>query len=110
MPVVPPPVIVLVGAGPRGVSLLERIGANLPEPPGRLRIHVIDDTEPGAGRIWRTDQSRELCMNTLADAVTLFTDSSGTMAGPVVPGPTLYEWCLLVRDRARRSPASDPTA
>lgn len=108
MPVVPPPVIVLVGAGPRGVSLLERIGANLSEPPGRLRIHVIDDTEPGAGRIRRTDQSRELCMNTLADAVTLFTDSSGTMAGPVVPGPTLYEWCLLVRDRARRSPASDP--
>ena len=59
MPSASSPAIVLVGAGPRGVSLLERIGANLPESPDPLVVHVIDDTELGAGRIWRTDQSRE---------------------------------------------------
>lgn len=89
--------IVIVGGGPRGVSLLERIGATLREDGVRMPmvIHVVDDVQIGAGRIWRTDQTRELCMNTLADAVTLFTDASVTMAGTVVPGPTLYEWALM---------------
>ena len=34
-------------------------------------------------------------MNTLADAVTLFTDDSVQMVGTVRPGPTLYEWAIL---------------
>ncbi|WP_156759409.1 FAD/NAD(P)-binding protein [Microbacterium karelineae] len=86
--------IVLVGGGPRAVSLLERIAANAPDADG-LEIVVIDDVQPGAGRVWRTDQTREMCMNTLAGAVTMFTDASVTMDGPVVPGPTLHEWCRL---------------
>ncbi|WP_053384397.1 FAD/NAD(P)-binding protein [Leucobacter celer] len=90
--------IALVGAGPRGASLIERIGANLEVAPASAEIdlHVIDDAQSGAGRIWRTDQTRELCMNTLAHAVTLFTEPGSSVAGPVRPGPTLYEWCLLV--------------
>ncbi|MBP2436523.1 FAD/NAD(P)-binding protein [Microbacterium amylolyticum] len=89
--------IAIVGGGPRGVSLLERIGANLTgtDHPG-LDIHIVDDTQIGAGRVWRTDQDRELCMNTLAHAVTLFPDPSVTMDGPVVAGPTLHEWSLLL--------------
>lgn len=95
--------IAIVGAGPRGASLLERLGANLADPASPLHgrplvVHVIDDAESGAGRIWRTDQTRELCMNTLADAVTLFTEPGSTVAGPVVEGPTLFEWCLLVEE------------
>lgn len=76
--------------------LLDRIAASLPElGPGEVDVHIVDDTQIGAGRVWRTDQTRELCMNTLADAVTLFTDESVTMDGPVRVGPTLYEWCQL---------------
>ncbi|MDX2375238.1 FAD/NAD(P)-binding protein [Microbacterium sp. LRZ72] len=93
------PTLALVGGGPRAVSLLERIAANAP-PDADLDVHLIDDMQIGAGRIWRTDQPREMCMNTLAHAVTLFTDASGTMAGPIRPGPTLHEWSLLVHDRA----------
>ncbi|QGU27129.1 hypothetical protein D7D94_05210 [Microbacterium oryzae] len=93
------PVIAIIGAGPRGVSLLERLGANLPAD-AELDIHLVDDTQVGAGRIWRTEQPRELCMNTLADAVTLFTDDAASIAGPVRPGPTLYEWCQLARHAA----------
>jgi len=91
------PAIALIGGGPRGVSLLERIGAALDADGGvePLTIHIVDDVQVGAGRIWRTDQTRELCMNTLAGAVTLFTDASVTMAGPIRPGPTLYEWAVL---------------
>lgn len=99
MPTSPRPVIAIVGGGPRGVSLLERIGANLPAD-AALDVHLIDDTQIGAGRIWRTDQPRELCMNTLADAVTLFTDDAASIAGPIRPGPTLYEWSQLVRHGA----------
>ena len=90
------PSIAIVGAGPRGASLLERIGAHLADRPATaLDIHVIDDAPSGAGRIWRTDQDRELCMNTLSDAVTLFTEPGSSVAGAVRPGPTLYEWSLL---------------
>lgn len=107
------PAIALIGAGPRGVSLLERIGAHLRpgsersregnvypglDPSRSFDLHIIDDAQSGAGRIWRTDQDRELCMNTLAHAVTLFTEPGATITGPVAPGPTLYEWCILVRD------------
>ncbi len=91
------PSIAIVGAGPRGASLLERISAYLSAGQGSqpLTIHVIDDKESGAGAVWATDQTREMCMNTLSDAVTLFTEPSSTVAGPINPGPTLYEWSLL---------------
>ena len=109
----PPGTIAIIGAGPRGASLIERIGAHLsaaarsaPLPAHSsaatpaLTIHVIDDAPAGAGRIWRTDQTRELCMNTLAAAVTLFTEPSSTVTGPVIEGPDLYEWCLLTLETA----------
>ncbi|WP_029150154.1 FAD/NAD(P)-binding protein [Microbacterium indicum] len=91
----PRPTIAIIGGGPRGVSILERIGARLAGSDAVLDVRIVDDTQVGAGRIWRTDQSRQLYMNTLADAVTLFPDASVTMTGPVVAGPTLHEWCML---------------
>lgn len=99
------PSLAVIGAGPRGTSLIERLGAHLNDPASRFHgtsfdLHVIDEAESGAGRIWRTDQTRELCMNTLADAVTLFTEPSSTVQGPVIEGPTLYEWSLLVLSSA----------
>ncbi len=96
--------IAIVGAGPRGASLIERIGANLSDDAPPLDVHVIDPAPSGAGRIWRTDQDRELCMNTLSHAVTLFTEPGSTVAGPVIPGPTLYEWSVLVLHGAFPSP------
>ncbi|MGW1157034.1 FAD/NAD(P)-binding protein [Streptomyces sp. NPDC002519] len=91
----PPVSVALVGAGPRGTSVLERLCASAPEllPPGaRLTVHVVDPAPPGAGRVWRTAQSPELLMNTVACQVTLFTDESVECAGPIRPGPSLYEW------------------
>ncbi|MEU0174442.1 FAD/NAD(P)-binding protein [Streptomyces massasporeus] len=85
----------MVGAGPRGTSVLERLCASAPEllPPGaRLTVHVIDPDPPGPGRVWRTSQSPELLMNTVACQVTLFTDDSVDCSGPIRPGPSLHEW------------------
>lgn len=87
--------VALVGAGPRGTSVLERLCASAPEllPPGALlTVHVIDPDPPGPGRVWRTAQSPELLMNTVACQVTLFTDDSVDCSGPIHPGPSLHEW------------------
>ncbi|MFH0175574.1 FAD/NAD(P)-binding protein [Streptomyces cacaoi] len=87
--------VALVGAGPRGTSVLERLCASAPGllPPGaRLIVHVVDPAPPGPGRVWRTAQSRELLMNTVASQVTLFTDDSVDCAGPIRPGPSLHAW------------------
>lgn len=94
--------IAVIGGGPRGISVLERIAAQLEarsgtRPEGQVTVHVVDDTEPGAGRVWRTDQTRTLCMNTLADAVTLFTEPGSSVTAPVLEGPTMYEWAELLR-------------
>ncbi|MYR42341.1 FAD/NAD(P)-binding protein [Streptomyces sp. SID5910] len=91
------PALVVVGAGPRGTGLLERIAANAPELYGDsgLDIHLVDPHPPGAGRIWREEQSPLLWMNSHAQDVTMFTDETVEMAGPVRPGPTLHEWAGL---------------
>ena len=88
--------IAVVGAGPRGTSVLERLCASVSElaPASRLSVHMIDPFPPGAGRVWRTDQSGELLMNTVASQVTLFTDASVRCEGPVRPGPSLYKWAV----------------
>ncbi|MET9503208.1 FAD/NAD(P)-binding protein [Streptomyces sp. NPDC006622] len=86
--------LVIVGAGPRGTGLIERIAANAPElyDGSGLDIHLVDPHPPGAGRIWRAAQSPLLWMNSHAEDVTMFTDDTVDMAGPVREGPTLHEW------------------
>ncbi|MER5472139.1 FAD/NAD(P)-binding protein [Streptomyces sp. NPDC002685] len=89
--------LVIVGAGPRGTGLLERIAANAPElyDGSGLDIHVVDPYPPGAGRLWREEQSPLLWMNSEAQDVTMFTDETVDMAGPVLEGPTLDAWAGL---------------
>ena len=87
--------IAVVGAGPRGTSVVERLCASAPRllPPGdRLTVHVVDPEPAGPGRVWRSTQSPELLMNTVASQVTLFTDDSVDLDGPVRGGPSLFEW------------------
>ncbi|AZS88153.1 FAD/NAD(P)-binding protein [Streptomyces griseoviridis] len=88
------PTLVIVGAGPRGTGLIERIAANAPElyDGSSLDIHLVDPYPPGGGRIWRQAQSPLLWMNSHAEDVTMFTDETVAMAGPVREGPTLHEW------------------
>ncbi|GAB2468225.1 FAD/NAD(P)-binding protein [Conyzicola lurida] len=89
----------MLGAGPRGVGVLERLAANLAQlDPGRdVVVHLVDPHPPGAGRIWRRAQSPLLKLNSMARDVTMFTDESCTIDGPVLPGPSLVEWAAQVR-------------
>ncbi|MDO4929254.1 MAG: FAD/NAD(P)-binding protein [Corynebacterium sp.] len=89
--------IAIIGAGPRGISVIERLAAALQDDSQPVALHVIDDAQLGAGRIWETTQTPTLCMNTLAGAVTLFTEPESTVHGKVMEGPTMYEWIQLLR-------------
>nr|WP_237277016.1 FAD/NAD(P)-binding protein [Streptomyces caniscabiei] len=96
--------IALVGAGPRGTSVLERLCASAPEllrPGTRLTVHVVDPAPPGPGLVWRTDQSPHLLMNTVASQVTVYTDASVSIEGPLEGGPSLYEWAAALLPDAR---------
>jgi hypothetical protein len=90
--------IAIVGAGPRGVGILERLAASAPElGPDGLDVHLIDPYPPGPGRIWRHEQSPLLAMNSMAADVTMFTDETVVCDGPIVPGPSFWEWAQSVR-------------
>ncbi|MGQ4513217.1 FAD/NAD(P)-binding protein [Streptomyces sp. DW26H14] len=114
-PAAPPAVVVLVGAGPRATGLLERVAANAPElwPVGRpLEFHLVDPHPPGAGRVWRREQAPLLRMNSMAEDVTVFTDESSVLQGPVRPGPSLAAWAAATgpgrEPYAPHVPAGDP--
>ncbi|MEU9073147.1 FAD/NAD(P)-binding protein [Kitasatospora sp. NPDC048538] len=103
--------LVIVGAGPRGTGLLERIAANAAEllPRERpLHVHLVDPHPPGAGRIWRSEQSPLLRMNSMAEDVTMFTDERSTIDGPVRPGPSLAEWAPRQEEFAPYREVADP--
>lgn len=86
--------VCIIGCGPRGLSVLERLCANAAERASgaTVTIHVVDPYLTGAGAVWRRDQHRHLLMNTVASQVSVYTDASVEMAGPLVPGPSLIEW------------------
>lgn len=113
-------VLVLVGLGPRGAGLLERLVSNAAaEERGPVEVHLVDPFPPGAGRVWRDAQSSLLRLNTTAEDLTAFVDESVTLAGPVTPGPTLDEWCrthgvdlpdpALATEAARLGPLEFPS-
>ncbi len=85
--------VVIVGAGPRGLSVLERLLTRLTDAPraGEVRVHLFDPCEPG-GRVWRASQSKFFLMNTPAGEVSLFSaapDGGPTRAGS---GPSFAQW------------------
>ncbi|UKY51303.1 FAD/NAD(P)-binding protein [Streptomyces inhibens] len=84
----------VIGCGPRGASIVERILANVPALYGDrpLDLHIVDPYPPGAGRTWRTDQPGLLWMNSAAEHVTMYPDESVDCAGPPRPGPTTAGW------------------
>lgn len=90
--------IAVIGAGPRGLAVLERLCANERLRPSRPRVlvHVVDPSPPGAGAVWRTDQSRHLLANTVASQITVYSDAASRIEGPVEPGPSLYEWAAAL--------------
>jgi uncharacterized NAD(P)/FAD-binding protein YdhS len=91
--------VAIVGLGPRGLSVAERLCANaesLLTDGQELVIHLVDPHVLEGGQVWRSTQDRVLLMNTVACQVTMFVDNTVDCAGPVVNGPTLYEWARSI--------------
>jgi FAD-NAD(P)-binding len=86
--------IAVVGSGPRGLGVLERLTARLAErPPSRpVELYLVDAVEVGCGRIWQSGQPEWFLMNTPCGEVTMF--SGPPDSGPSRPGagPSLAEW------------------
>lgn len=92
-----PRTLAVLGAGPRGISVVERLIANHGAlGGGPVEVHLVDPAPAGGGRIWRDDQPAHLLMNTLCADATHWTDDSVACEGPVVAGPTLYDWCGML--------------
>jgi methylaspartate mutase epsilon subunit len=84
----------VVGTGPRGISILERIGARLlgKRPVRPLTIYAIDADEVGSGRVWRSGQPRWLSMNNRSGEVTMFSGPADDGAWRPGAGPTFAQW------------------
>ena len=90
--------VCVIGGGPRGTSVVERLIANAAAiiGEGRLRIVLVDPYPAGPGRVWREQQTELLWLNTTAADNTILPDSSVTCEGPVDVGPAFLEWAHSV--------------
>ncbi|GGV34922.1 FAD/NAD(P)-binding protein [Paenarthrobacter nicotinovorans] len=94
--------VALVGAGPRGTSVLERLLANWAAKRAggaTLQIHVVDPYPAGSGHVWQPEQSRLYLMNTQSFYPTLIPEDSG-LAAPLAGG-SFDQW----REARRRDGA-----
>ena len=92
----------VIGGGPRGTSVVERLiaghralGAGAPA----LALHVIEPYEPGPGHVWQTDQSRLFLMNTPCLYPTVV--PAGPVAAHVATSPggiSFDAWRMRVTD------------
>jgi uncharacterized NAD(P)/FAD-binding protein YdhS len=82
----------IIGLGPRGLTLLERIVANERErPSGPLEVVLFDPNVPGAG-CHDPAQADIHLVNTVAGQLTMFADASVLDAGPAMQGPSFHQW------------------
>ncbi|WP_066287032.1 FAD/NAD(P)-binding protein [Arthrobacter sp. B6] len=96
----------IIGAGPRGTSVLERLLAHAaaqPEP-AALQIHMIDPYPAGPGHVWQPGQSRLYVMNTQSFYPTLIPEDPAL--APPLAGTTFNSW----RARQQRAPMPSLTA
>src|SRR5215218_4857544 len=86
----------IIGAGPRGTSVLERLLARCAAQiasgsgPVRLHIDVIDPYPAGPGHVWQPGQSRLFLMNTQSFYPTLVPQDPAL--APPIAGSTFDQW------------------
>jgi len=85
--------LILVGIGPRGLGILERLNAvfHHENPEWGMDVHLVDPGAPGQG-VHCDDQPDYLLTNTVASQITMFSDPTVQNAGPVSKGLSLHEW------------------
>lgn len=86
----------MIGAGPRGLSAVERLAARSAASGTRVRIDVVDPFPPGPGHVWRTNQSPLYLMNTPSEFPTVVADDGVLPVDPLGPlrGMSFERWRL----------------
>ena len=97
---------VIIGGGPRGTSVLERLLAHAAAAGSSVRLHidVVDPYPAGPGHVWQPGQSRLFLMNTQSFYPTLIPQDP-SLPAPVA-GTTFNQW----RVKQQQSPSPDVTA
>ncbi len=97
---------VIIGGGPRGTSVLERLLAHAAAAgaPVSLHVDVVDPYPAGPGHVWQPGQSRLFLMNTQSFYPTLIPQDP-SLPAPVA-GTTFDQW----RAKQQRDPLPDLTA
>ena len=100
----------MIGAGPRGTSVLERLLANwVPAgPDATLHIDVIDPYPAGPGHVWQPGQSRLYLMNTQSFYPTVIPEDP-ELARPLA-GHTFDRWRELQQEQPHPSLTAEERA
>lgn len=85
------PSVTLIGMGPRGLSLLERIAAYARHSGTCLRVNLIEPQACGPGA-HQPRQPQYLLTNTVASQVSVFPAADTVALAPAFPTPSLTEW------------------
>ncbi|AFZ00608.1 FAD/NAD(P)-binding protein [Calothrix sp. PCC 6303] len=85
--------VAIIGSGPRGLSILERIitFARAKQFQVDVNISIFDPNSFGAGCHYR-NQAEHLLVNTIASQITIFSDHTVQGSGLILEGPSFYEW------------------
>ena len=108
--------IAIIGIGARGLNVLERIIAYARHDVACvLEVYLFDPSLPGVG-VHSVSQPDHLILNTVACQLTQFSDDSLRDAGPILAGPSFFEWMSEqheaepIEDRSATYKAIDPNA
>lgn len=85
----------IIGTGPRGLSVLERLALELKNKHSyqkKVQVYIFDNVDPGAGRIWKANQKDCFLMNTLSRDVTMYSEPKKGELPLFRYRPTLAEW------------------
>lgn len=85
------PSVTLIGMGPRGLSILERIAAYARHTGMCLRINLIEPHACGPG-VHQPRQPQYLLVNTVASQLSIFPARDSVALAPAFPTPSFTEW------------------
>ena len=83
--------ITIIGMGPRGLSVFERIAAHARDYRVPIQLNLIEPNACGAG-VHAPRQPQHLLINTLASQVTIFPSPEVVARAPSCVTPSLTEW------------------
>ncbi len=87
-----PATLAIVGAGSRGLGIVERLVSQCLAEPFPVTVHLVDPQPLGPGFHLR-EQPDHLLLNTVCAQITAFADDAMVDGPTRIGGPSLHAWC-----------------